>query len=114
MLARYPAYAPSDAVSLIARDRKLVRGIGETQAAFAVRLAAWLDRARARPAVGQTVDEMTEVFAKLPDFPTLIAQGKVKRQYRDHRLEWMLRSGGIDVLQAGLAAGNIRFSHELK
>ena len=34
--------------------------------------------------------------------------GKV-REYRDHRLEWMIKSGGIEVVFAGLRDGNIRF-----
>ena len=33
-----------------------------------------------------------------------------KREYRDHRLEWMLRAGGLDIVAAGLAADNIRFN----
>lgn len=41
--ARFPAYAPEDALAAIARDRKLVRGINESAEDFAVRLAAWLD-----------------------------------------------------------------------
>lgn len=36
-------------------------------------------------------------------------QGSFKREYRDHRLEWMIKSGGITVVQAGLEKGNIRF-----
>jgi glutathione S-transferase/RNA polymerase-associated protein len=36
-----------------------------------------------------------------------------KREYRDHRLEWMIRSGGMEVVLEGLAANNIRFSNEL-
>jgi hypothetical protein len=43
LIARFPSHAPADAVSLIARDRKLVRGLGETKEAFAPRLVAWLD-----------------------------------------------------------------------
>ncbi|MCB1684549.1 MAG: hypothetical protein R3E82_11295 [Pseudomonadales bacterium] len=33
-----------------------------------------------------------------------------KREYRDHRLEWMIRAGAINVVQAGLTADNIRFT----
>jgi hypothetical protein len=36
-----------------------------------------------------------------------------KREYRDHRLEWMIRSGGLDVVLEGLKNNNIRFSNEL-
>ena len=37
-------------------------------------------------------------------------KGLFKREYRDHRLEWMIKSGGIDVVLKGLEKGNIRFS----
>ena len=40
--------------------------------------------------------------------------GTFKREYRDHRLEWMIRSGGLDVVIEGLRAENIRFSNELR
>ena len=36
-------------------------------------------------------------------------QGLFKREYRDHRLEWMVKTGGIEIVAAGLAKGNIRF-----
>ncbi len=37
----------------------------------------------------------------------------VKREYRDHRLEWMIRSRGLDVVLEGIKDNNIRFSNEL-
>lgn len=40
--------APDDALSLISRDRKIVRGIDEEPEAFALRLIAWLDDHRNR------------------------------------------------------------------
>ena len=42
-----------------------------------------------------------------------VESGLFKREYRDHRLEWMIRSGGIDVVLEGLKKNNIRFSNEL-
>ena len=36
--------------------------------------------------------------------------GLFKREYRDHRLEWMIRNGAIDVVQRGLELRNIRFT----
>ena len=35
---------------------------------------------------------------------------KTVRQYRDHRLEWMFRNGGADVVIEGLLRGDVRFS----
>jgi glutathione S-transferase/RNA polymerase-associated protein len=53
---------------------------------------------------------MRSVLANLPDFPALLAQGKIKRQYRDHRLEWMIAGGGLSVVQEGIERATIRFS----
>ena len=46
--------------------------------------------------------------------PDLVLSGHFVREYRDHRLEWMLRSGGVDIVLDGIQRKNIRFSHELK
>jgi glutathione S-transferase/RNA polymerase-associated protein len=45
--------------------------------------------------------------------PQLVASGQFKREYRDHRLEWMLRSGGTEIVLEGMRRGTIRFSQEL-
>jgi glutathione S-transferase len=73
-------------------------------------LAAWLERVNERPAVAKVIEQMKTTIANLPDFAALVAQGKIKRQYRDHRLEWMIRGGGIAVVQEGIDKGSIRFS----
>lgn len=46
--ARFPAYAPPDALTYLGRDRKIVRGINEPAASYAVRLQRWLDDHRVR------------------------------------------------------------------
>jgi RNA polymerase-associated protein len=33
-----------------------------------------------------------------------------RREYRDHRLEWMVKNGGFGIVQQGLKDDNIRFS----
>jgi glutathione S-transferase/RNA polymerase-associated protein len=48
--------------------------------------------------------------ASLEAVRTALEAGLFKREYRDHRLEWMLRHGGLAVVQEGLARGNIRFT----
>ena len=45
-----------------------------------------------------------------PDAMQAAVAAGFKREYRDHRLEWMIRAGGIDVVAAGIAADNIRFN----
>jgi glutathione S-transferase len=74
------------------------------------KLQAWLARVNQRPSVAKVVEQMQQVIANLPDFPTLLAQGKIKRQYRDHRLEWMIAGGGLSVVQEGIERGTVRFS----
>jgi glutathione S-transferase/RNA polymerase-associated protein len=73
-------------------------------------LAAWFTRVNQRPSVAKVIAQMREVLANLPDFPALLAQGKIKRQYRDHRLEWMIAAGGLSVVQEGIEKGTVRFS----
>ena len=36
--------------------------------------------------------------------------GMFKREYRDHRLEWIVKSGGLAIVEAGLQKENIRFT----
>lgn len=77
------------------------------------RLEAWLRSMRARPSAQRAKADVIATFANYTAVPSLVAAGTHKRQYRDHRLEWMLRSGGLEIVTAGLAADNIRFSTEL-
>jgi len=73
-------------------------------------LAAWLDRVLARPSVAKTVGEARAFDPGSVDVAALVAQGLFKREYRDHRLEWMMKSGGVEVVLKGLEADNIRFT----
>ena len=77
-------------------------------------LAAWLARVAARPSVAQTFDEAMHSLGGFQMLPELVRSGQFVREYRDHRLEWMLRSGGVDVVLDGIRHKNIRFSHEFK
>ena len=78
------------------------------------KLAGWLERCLARPSVAQTTMEAEAVAKTVAEaVPAMLASGAFKREYRDHRLEWMLRSGGIQVVIDGLAEGSIRFSSEI-
>jgi glutathione S-transferase len=74
------------------------------------RLAAWLEKVNQRPGVRQVIEQMKQVIANLPDMAALLAERKIKRQYRDHRLEWMIAGGGLSVVQEGIDSGTIRFS----
>jgi glutathione S-transferase/RNA polymerase-associated protein len=43
------------------------------------------------------------------DVAEMVEKGLFKREYRDHRLEWMIKAGGIEVVVKGLERDNIRF-----
>jgi glutathione S-transferase len=77
------------------------------------RLSDWLARAMARPSVAETLAEAQAVAPSFPLVHEAVKAGLFKRQYRDHRLEWMIRSGGLDIVSEGLQADNIRFSPNL-
>jgi glutathione S-transferase len=77
------------------------------------KLAAWLARANARPSVAACVADIAALNADgatMPNVAELVEKGLFKREYRDHRLEWMIKSGGIDVVLKGLERDNIRFA----
>jgi glutathione S-transferase/RNA polymerase-associated protein len=77
------------------------------------RLSAWLARANARPSVASTRGEAAQFLkqsAGLTGVAELVAKGLFKREYRDHRLEWMIKSGGLDVVLRGIQQDNIRFA----
>lgn len=76
------------------------------------KLSDWLARANARPSVAATTAEAGQAAAAsvMPNVAELVKQGLFKREYRDHRLEWMIKSGGVQVVLDGLARDNIRFS----
>ena len=78
-------------------------------------LAAWVTRVNARDSVQQVSAAAAEVAmegnaAGLAAVREAMEQGLFKREYRDHRLEWMIKSGGLDVVVEGLEKQNIRFT----
>lgn len=76
-------------------------------------LGDWLARANARASVAATMAEAAAARAAtggMASVAELMERGLFKREYRDHRLEWMVKSGGIAVVTDGLARDNIRFS----
>lgn len=73
-------------------------------------LARWHARVRERPSVRQTFDEFDKAAEAMTRMADHYRTGGRRREYRDHRLEWMIRSGGLVVVQEGIRANNIRFS----
>ena len=77
-------------------------------------LGQWLVRANARSSVAKAAKAAAAVATSMSDVHRAIESGLFKREYRDHRLEWMIRSGGLDVVLEGMKKDNIRFSAELR
>jgi glutathione S-transferase/RNA polymerase-associated protein len=76
-------------------------------------LGKWIARANERPSVMKAAKAAADSIAGMANVDAAVKSGLFKREYRDHRLEWMIRSGGMEVVLEGLAANNIRFSNEL-
>lgn len=77
------------------------------------RLADWLARANQRPSVAACAAAAREAMKAMPDLGQVLASGRFRRQYRDHRLEWMLRSGGLPIVLEGMEKRTIRFGNEI-
>ncbi|MGA9794013.1 MAG: glutathione S-transferase family protein [Rhizomicrobium sp.] len=77
-------------------------------------LGKWLARVNEKPSVAKSASAAAAVAASMTQVHQAIESGLFKREYRDHRLEWMIRSGGLDIVLEGLEKNNIRFSNELR
>jgi glutathione S-transferase/RNA polymerase-associated protein len=76
-------------------------------------LSAWLARANERPSVQKAAKAAGDSIGGMTMVADAVKQRLFKREYRDHRIEWMIRSGGLDVVLEGINTGTIRFSNEL-
>jgi len=77
-------------------------------------LADWHARANARDSVRECAEAAAAVAfdspaVSLDQVKAAMDAGLFKREYRDHRLEWMIKTGGLSVVQDGLEKDNIRF-----
>jgi glutathione S-transferase/RNA polymerase-associated protein len=77
-------------------------------------LSDWLGRTNQRASVAACTEAAAAVgfdskAVSLDAVRRAMEQGLFKREYRDHRLEWMIKTGGIAVVEEGLAKRNIRF-----
>jgi glutathione S-transferase len=72
------------------------------------KLGEWVKRVRARPSVQTEENEVrASIAASLAD----VEQARLRpRQYRDHRLEWMLKHGGLPIVLDGIERRTIQFS----
>ena len=74
------------------------------------KLEAWHKRAMDRTSVSTSAQEAVDSVSGMQDVSGAVEAGLFKREYRDHRLEWMIKSGGLDVVLKGLEKDNIRFT----
>ncbi len=101
-----PTFGWADAAVAPMLHRSVLNSMGPPPGS---RLAGWYDRLRERPSVATTFAEYAASAARMPATVEAFKTGRKVREYRDHRLEWMIKSGGIEVVLAGLRDGNIRF-----
>ena len=85
------------------------QGIGPEHSS---KLGQWQARANARPSVAKTAAAAVESIKGMANVSEAVRLRLFKREYRDHRLEWMIRSGGLDVVLEGIKSETIRFSNE--
>ena len=76
-------------------------------------LALWHKRTCERPSVAATFREFEAAGQAMANAAERLASGAIRREYRDHRLEWMMKSGGVQVVLDGIARNNIRFTWPL-
>jgi glutathione S-transferase len=76
-------------------------------------LAKWLETVSTRDSVQKCTAAVMEVLPTFQNLKPIIDSGLFVREYRDHRLEWMMRSGGQQIVLDGMAKKTIRFSVEL-
>jgi glutathione S-transferase len=90
-------------------NRSVYVGLGPEEGSA---LQQWHKRVGDIPCVSET---WAEAAVMLPKMASLGADAWKKgagrrREYRDHRLEFLVKNGGIGIVQRGLEDGNIRFS----
>lgn len=79
------------------------------------KLSDWMRRVNERPSVAEVSQAAAAIAmdgsgADMGVVKQALEAGAFKREYRDHRLEWMIKSGGIQVVLDGLKKSNIRFT----
>jgi glutathione S-transferase/RNA polymerase-associated protein len=70
------------------------------------RLREWTARCVEKESVQRDQADLAAFMSS--DFRAM-RKGPIQRQYRDHRLEWMLKTGGLDIVQRGLEGDTIHF-----
>lgn len=93
LLARFPEVAPDDAVPLIGRDRRVVRGRNELLESYRARLLRWLDDRQRCGNAFALMQKLAEYTGPLPKFRTVDARGNWYTRNPDGTIEWSLNTG---------------------
>lgn len=87
--------------------RSMYYGFGPEEGSV---LRKWHDRCAERESVRQTLKEFDDGVEVMYQAREVFQSGKKRREYRDHRLEAMLKLGGFPIVEEGIRKKNIRFS----
>jgi glutathione S-transferase len=77
------------------------------------RLEAWLKSMRSRPSAQRLKQDVVSGMSRFANRATDVAQGRHRRRYRDHRLEWLMSNDAADIVFAGLEKNDICFTPKL-
>ena len=100
------AFGWADAAVAPMLHRSVLYGMGPPSGSA---LGIWYKHLLQRTSVAVTFAEYEAASARMAATVASFRTGERLREYRDHRLEWMIKSGGIEVVLAGLRDRNIRF-----
>lgn len=101
------AFGWADAAAAPMVNRSVHYGLGPQTGSS---LWQWHARVRERPSVAETFAEFDKAAAQMAKTADIYRSAGRRREYRDHRLEWMIRSGGIEIVLNGLRENTVRFS----
>lgn len=96
VIARFPDYAPDDALAAIGRDRKILRGISEVPESYAVRLKRWLDDHRKRGNPFALMEQLRAYCNAEVKIRTVDRRGNWFMIDRDGSYSWDLDMGNWD------------------
>lgn len=101
--------APPDALAAMGRDRRVVRGLGETDAAYAVRLVAWLTDRKTAGNPYTLMRKLAEYVGPLVKFRTVDARGNWFTREANGTESMLLAQGNWNWDQAAPAEAWSRF-----
>jgi glutathione S-transferase len=76
-------------------------------------LRQWYERAKKRESVRSVFEEFEAADGGAAGAAArlqALQKGLMRREYRDHRLEWVVKTGGLQIVREGLERNTIRFA----